>query len=102
MDSLTDEQRRILRELTNLNAKAACFQEKLDALRPTENGIVIIGGAFTVCETEDDFIIISAVVRQELERAVEKIKEKLNEALDNKLGHLGIIQRQCKAYGVKP
>ncbi len=102
INSLSEEQRQILFTLTDLAEEEQKLVDEINARRPTPSGILQIGGAITVCEDEDDWRVITMGLRQERRKVKEKIATNLNKALDSGLGFLGIIQRQCVNYDVKP
>jgi len=102
LKSLTEEQHKILYDLKVLAEEEERLCDEINARRPTESGILMEGGAITLCEDEDDWKVITLGSRMKLNRVQAKIKETLNEALDCGLAHLGLIQRQCNNYGVKP
>jgi hypothetical protein len=102
MNSLTEGQRKILSALADSAEEEKKLCEEINARRPTESGILMEGGAIIVCEDEDDWRVITLGSRVKLEKVRNTIKQTLNEALDSGLAHLGVIQRQCANYGVKP
>ncbi len=103
VDSLPKEQQMLLFELASLAEKEKKIVDEINSKRPTADGILVLsGGAATVCEDEDDWRIITMNERQEWNRIKENIADNLNKALDLGLGFLGLIQRQCSNYGVKP
>lgn len=102
LKSLTKEQREVLYNLKVLAEEEKRLCDEINARRPTESGILMEGGAITVCEDEDDWKVITLGSRMKLEEVRNKIKQTLNEALDSGLARLGIIQRQCANYSVNP
>lgn len=56
------------------------------------------GFGITVCEDEDDALIISAKDREELEKVKGMMKGYMIEAINLGMGNLGIIQRNYKEY----
>lgn len=98
--SLNNEQKEVLKALSELAEKEKEICDKINVRQPNRTGVVVVEGGVTVCEDKDDFIVITAGLRQELEKVRNEIKKKLEEALDLDLVHLGIIQRQCLNYGV--
>jgi len=102
INSLTEEQRKVLSALADLAEEEKKLCDEINARRPTESGILMEGGAITVCEDEDDWKVITLGFRMKLEKVRNTIKQTLNEALDSGLAYLGVIQRQCANYDVKP
>lgn len=52
----------------------------------------------TVCEDEDDAMVISMGPRRELKRVKELMREYMKKAVDLGMGDLEIIQRNYKHY----
>ena len=102
MDSLSQEQGQILTTLADLAGQEQNLINEINALAPTPSGILMIEGALTVCEDEDDWKVITMRQRGALREVREKMKVTLNKALDCGMGYLGLIQRQCPNYGVTP
>lgn len=103
VNSLPEEQKKILFLLADLAGEEGELVKKINALKPSHpDGVVAIGGGVAPCEDEDDWMVITMDLREKRTRVREDIKAGLSEALDVGLGHLGIIQRQCANYGVKP
>jgi len=100
--SLTREQYEVLYNLKVLAEEEKKLCDEINARRPTQSGIIMEGGALTICEDEDDWKVITLGLRAKLERVRQRIKENLEKALDCGLAHLGLVQRQCANYGVKP
>jgi len=67
------------------------------------------GTSLTPCEDWDDFKVINMFAPPEKQHPLyrrtmevrKQIRETLRESLELGLGHLGLIQRQCKNYQVK-
>lgn len=102
MDSLSWNQGSILTSLANLAKEEQKLIDEINAFAPTSSGVLVIGGAVTLCEDEDDWKVITMRQREDLRRVREKMNEALNKALDQGMGCLGLIQRQCLNYGVIP
>jgi hypothetical protein len=103
MMSLSDKQKQILFNLSDLHDKAEGLVKKINACKPTPSGILgFSDGAVTVCETEDDWKIITLKERQELKEVQKEMAALLDKALDLGMGGLGIIQKNCAAFKVKP
>jgi len=101
--SFSKEEGAILLTLIDLGEKETKLVKKINSMRPTPSGVLVLPGpALTVCEDEDDWKVITMKERLELKEVKEKIVTNLNKALDSGLGYLGFIQRQCANYGVKP
>lgn len=101
--SFSEEQKNILTTLANLAEEEKKLVDKINSMRPTPDGVLVLPGpALTVCEDEDDWRVITMKERLELKGVREKIATNLNKALDSGLGYLGLIQRQCANYGVTP
>jgi len=98
---LAEGQVALLRTLAELAEKEHDLSEQINARRPTPDGVLRFpDGSITVCEDEDDFMVITTRHRNELARVQAAIKAKLEEAIGLDMAHLGIIQRQCANYGV--
>ena len=102
-ESLSKEEYVILSTLFNLAEEEKRLNDAINSKRPTPSGTLVMpGGALTVCEDEDDWRVITMKERLELKGVRAKITAALDKALDSGLGYLGLIQRQCANYGVKP
>ena len=88
--------------MSELAEKEEKLVNEINARKPTESGILNTDGGLTICEDEDDWKVITLGFHNELETVNSKIKQTLEDALDNGLGSLGIIQRQCSNFNVKP
>lgn len=102
MDSLSWKQGQILSTLAFTAEKEQRLINEINALAPTPSGVLIVGGALTLCEDDDDWKVITMNQRIELKRVRDEMNAALSEALDCGLGCLGLIQRQCPNYGVTP
>lgn len=102
MNSLSRKQREIISILQNLDKEGKRLVDKINARRPTPSGILQIGGGVTLCEDEDDWKVITMESRWKLKEVKEQMKAKLDEALDQGLGFLGLIQNGCAIYDIKP
>jgi len=100
-DSLEEKQKKVLLSVSDLGLKEKKLCDEINAKKPTESGTLFTEGAVTVCEDEDDWLIITLKERKELDKVKDEIAKKLNEALDLGLGFLGLVQRQCENYKVK-
>jgi hypothetical protein len=60
------------------------------------------GLSVTVCEDEDDAMVISAGPRQKVGDAKKHLKEYMVEAVKLGMGHLGFIQRNYEHYVGEP
>jgi len=106
LKSLKPEQLNNLKRLRELGEKEQQAYEKAERL--FERGSYLENGAVTICEDWDDFKVINAFAPpekqhptyREIMEAKEQIKQTLGESLRLGLGHLGLIQRQCKNYEV--
>lgn len=106
VNSLSKEQQDILFTLADLAEEEKQIVDEINLKRPTADGILTVstseGPGLTVCEDEDDWKIITMKERDEWKEIKGRIATNLNKALDLGLGYLGLIQRQCRTYGVKP
>jgi len=101
------EQQKNLLKLTELADKDRIAYEKANDL--FRRGSYVEDGARVICEDMDDLTVTNAFkpkekqhpVYRELVEVREQIKQTLKESLDLNLGYLGVIQRQCKNYGVE-
>ncbi|MEK7447411.1 MAG: hypothetical protein AAB632_01230 [Patescibacteria group bacterium] len=97
---LNEDQLNILGKLDELTTKGAELEKQIAARRPNASGVFNDGYAVTICEDEDDFIIITAGLRHELDGVVKETRKVLGDAIMNGLSHLGIIQRVSIQYGL--
>jgi len=107
-NSLNSEQQENLKKILTLAEKEKQVYGKAQKLFEkgsySEDGVSI-----TVCEDWDDFHVINAFkppekqhpIYREIKEVKKQIRETLKESLELELGHLGLIQRQCKNYQVK-
>lgn len=103
LGALSEEQKEVLSNLASLAQEEHRLAEKINSMRPTPSGILVLPGpALTVCENEDDWKVITIKERCQLKEIKGKIAGNLSKALDLGLGYLGLIQRQCANYGVNP
>ncbi len=56
------------------------------------------GFSITLCEDEDDAVVISMGPRRELKRVKEQMRTYMKEAVELGMEHLGIIQRHYEHY----
>lgn len=94
------DQKKLLFDLHDLAEKERKLDEKISRIYSSINtGIYSNGAGITVCEDEDDVIIISAVPREELEQVRTHIAKLLKKAVGElKMEDVGMIQRQYKNY----
>ena len=104
---LTDEQMTLLQELGELAAKKLKVSGLMQQF--TEE---ILGSQRTMgFQTKDDpsalhedpevVALVTIKERFKLGNISEQVRRTLRRAVDMGLGHLAIIQRQCKVYGIK-
>jgi hypothetical protein len=109
--SLTAEQKKNLVKIYDLAIREGQVCEKIEKMfkkgfryEPHGDGL-----ALSICENEDDFRVMNAFkpaeeqhpLYRERNEVRESIRETLRESLKLDLGHLGVIQRHCKNYGVE-
>ncbi len=99
--SLKEEEQEILFKLIELLEEEKEISQKINAKRPTESGALFINGEVTLCEDEDDWIVITIKERKELEEVKEKAIVFLNKSLDLGLGFLGLVQKQCPFHSIE-
>lgn len=107
LNSLEPKQKSNLKTLSSLADKQKEVYEKVERLfrrgAYSEDGFSI-----TPCEDWDDFTVINAFKPSEKQHPLYRevvevkgqIKQTLEKSLELGLGHLGLIQRQCKNYKV--
>jgi hypothetical protein len=106
--SLNPQQKQNLKKLFELAEKEKQVYEK--AQRLFEKGAYSEDRGFSItpCEDWDDFHVINMSkppekqhpIYRERNEVKKQIRETLGESLKLGLGHLGLIQRQCKNYQV--
>jgi len=108
LKSLSSEQKQNLAKLSELAEKEKHVYEKAQTLfnkgAYSEDG----GLSITPCEDLDDFHVINMCkspekqhpIYREMKEVKGQIRETLGKSLELGLGHLGLIQRQCKNYQV--
>ena len=100
LKTATVKQREILQKLMDTgeeeNALAEQMNSAADATRG--NGMYRTGKGFTVCEDADDYAIVTAGTRQELERVRARMGSYLQEAVANGMKDLGLVQRHYEHY----
>jgi len=99
--SLKEEEQNTLLKLIELLEKEKEIIEKINAKRPTESGVLFVNGGVTLCEDEDDWIVITLKERGELKEVKEKAIDFLNKSLDLGLGFLSLVQNQCPFHGIE-
>jgi len=102
MDSLSWQQGQVLTYLADLAEEEQKLISEINSLAPTPSGILHMGIGITVCEDEDDWRVITMGQREKLRKVRDKLKMVLGKALDEGMGCLGLIQRQCSNYNVVP
>ena len=102
MDSLSWRKTHILTSLVHLAEVEQRLINEINSLAPTPSGVLHLKGALTICEDEDDWRVITMGQREELRKVKNMMKAALSKALDQGMGCLGLIQRQCPNYGVTP
>lgn len=99
--SLKEEEQTTLSKLIELLEKEQEIIEKINAKRPAKSGVLLVNGGITLCEDEDDWIIITIKERGELKEVKGKVVRLLNKSLDLGLGFLSLVQNQCPFHGIK-
>ena len=102
MGSLSWKQGQILTSLADLAEKEQALISEINSLAPTPSGVLRVGVGITICEDEDDWRVITMGQRGELRKVKDRIKVALSTALDEGMGCLGLVQRQCSNYEVIP
>jgi hypothetical protein len=100
LDKATDAQKGLLKKLTETAQKENELCDKINRVYASmKSGVYSPDGfSITVCEDEDDAIIISAKDQEELDRVKGIMKGYMIEAVNLGMGNLGIIQRNYKEY----
>ena len=99
--SLKEKEQNTLLELIELLEEEKEIIGKINAKRPTESGVLFVKGGVTLCEDEDDWIVITLKERGELKEVKEKVIDFLNKSLDLGLGFLNLVQNQCPFHGIE-
>lgn len=99
--SLKEKEQNTLLKLIELLEKEKEIIEKINAKRPTESGALFVNGGVTLCEDEDDWVVITLKERGELKEVKEKAIDFLNKSLDLGLGFLSLVQNQCPFHGIE-
>jgi hypothetical protein len=99
--SLKKEEQNTLLKLIELLEKEEKIIKKINAKRPTEDGALFVNNGVTLCEDEDDWLVITIKERGELKKSKEKVIDFLNKSLDLGLGFLSLVQRQCPFHGIE-
>ena len=97
---IQDDDFKILAELARLTESEKEIRDRINNTQPKSG--IFFDGAATLCQDKDDWRVITAKDREELKKIKKEIKTALNKALDKGLGCLGLIQRGCREYGIKP
>lgn len=111
LKSLNPKQQENLKRLYDLIIKDGQVNEKAERLfkKGFQYEAYGDGLALSICENWDDFTVANMFKPSEKQhpvyrekREIEgKIKDTLRESLRLELGHLGLVQRQCKNYQVQ-
>jgi len=104
MKTATEEQKDLLFKLSE-----TAEQEKKCADKTNRIYSSVRSGAYspdgfsiTICEDEDDAMVISTGARQELKRVREQMKSYMKRAVNLGMGDLGLIQRTYEQYVGEP
>ena len=99
METATDDQRNIMFDLVDLVEKEKELCKKIDKIFSSiKSGVHYSGGAISVCEDEDDALIISIKPRNELKLVRNQIGVLMQKAIDLGMGDVGIIERNSDYY----
>ena len=100
INNLSQDQQNVLYELGQLADKEQKVCEKIDV--QLKAGVYSQDGfSIGLCEDMDDMIVMDHPLLKERKNVKKQISETLKKAIDLDLSYLGIIQRQCKNYGVE-
>ena len=105
---LTDEQMSILQELGELAAKKFKVAREIgnfaDRVLDSQHtmGFQTKESPTGLHEDPEVIALVTIKERYKLGNIREQIRRTLRRAVDVNLGHLAVIQRQCKIYGVDP
>jgi hypothetical protein len=100
MKTATEEQKGLLCNISDAaEQEQKCADEVNRIYSSMRSGLYSPDGyGVTVCEDEDDAMVISAGPRQKLGDAKKHLKEYMIEAVKLGMGHLGFIQRNYEHY----
>ena len=100
MKTATDEQKDLLFKIGETAEQEKKFADKINRIYGSiSSGVYSPDGVgITVCEDEDDAMVISWEPREELERVKGQIKEYMKKAVELGMSNLGIIQRNYEHY----
>ncbi len=100
LEVATPEQKKLLNKLYELAMEEKDISNKISKIYDSrKSGVYSNKDGITVCETEEDAMIISADLRDELALVRSMIVSELKRAIDElEMRDVGIIQRQYKNY----
>ena len=104
MRSATSEQKALLIKLGESAEREQRLASEISRISNSKRSGVYSpdGSSLTVCEDEDDVMVISAEPRNELKRTRNQMKEYMRIAVEIGMAHLGIIKRNYEHYVGKP
>lgn len=101
LETATHEQKKLLNELYELAGTEKQIAGEINNIYGSREDGFYIGdkGAITLCETEEDAMIVSMSSREKLAKVRSEISHLLVSAVNElDMGNVGIIQRQYKNY----
>jgi len=99
MKTATAEQKDLLLKLGEAAKQEKKYVDKIKGIYDSiKSGVHSSDGCITLCEDEDDAMVISMRPRQELKRVREQVGTYMEKAVELGMGHLGIIQRNYEQY----
>ncbi len=100
MKAATDEQKDLLSKLSETAKQEKKYADEIDRISSSiKSGTYSPDGfSVTLCEDEDDAIVISMGPRYKLKRVREQMKIYMKEAVELGMSHLGIIQKNYENY----
>jgi hypothetical protein len=104
MKTATKEQKDMLFKLSELVEQENKYVNEINRINSSmKSGIYSPDGiSITLCEDEDDAMVISMKPRRELREVKEQMKSYMQEAVELGMGHLGLIQRNYESIVGKP
>ena len=103
LEKATEEQRKLIFQLNDLAREEKKYADETNRIQDsTKSGIYRDSLAVTVCEDEDDVMVISADARQKLNYVRRQMKQLYENAVKIGMRELGIIERHYKHYVGKP
>ncbi len=103
MKVATEEQKDLLFKLSETAEQEKEYAGKVNRVYGSiTRGVYQDSSGVTLCEDGEDAFVISAGLRLKLERVREQMKSYMIKAIDLRMGHLGIIQRNYEHYVGEP